>query len=129
MENLRRFLYRYDPESSLYFGHRLKASFSQGYMSGDAGYVLSRGAVRRLRLFAFNEDTVCEFDLKESSKTEDLEMGLCLKQLGVIAGESRDGLGQERFLPLKPQWVGPGLSRWKEYSEAAYFKPTVTEYY
>ncbi|XP_016994147.3 glycoprotein-N-acetylgalactosamine 3-beta-galactosyltransferase 1-like isoform X1 [Drosophila takahashii] len=124
MENLRRFLYRYDPESSIYFGHRLKSDFAQGYMSGEAGYVLSRGALRRLNLFAFKDFNICGNDLNSNLESEDREMGLCLKNVGVIAGESRDGMGQERFLSLMPQWIGPGLDGWKQYSESLYFKAT-----
>jgi len=128
MENLRRFLYRYDPESSIYFGHRLKADFAQGYMSGDAGYVLSRGALRRLNLFAFKDSNLCSHDLNSSLKSEDSGMGLCLNTVGVIAGESRDGVGQERFLPVMPQRIGAEWTRWRQYSGSLYFNPTVRSF-
>ncbi|XP_017059484.1 glycoprotein-N-acetylgalactosamine 3-beta-galactosyltransferase 1-like [Drosophila ficusphila] len=124
MENLRRFLYRYDPESSIYFGHRLKSNSSQGYMSGEAGYVLSRGALRRLNLFAFNDSNLCGQELNSSYKSEDRQIGQCLDNVKVIAGKSRDGQGQERFLPLMPHWIGRGLTKWKQYSKSLYFKPT-----
>ncbi|XP_050741734.1 glycoprotein-N-acetylgalactosamine 3-beta-galactosyltransferase 1-like [Drosophila biarmipes] len=124
MENLRRFLFRYDPETSIYFGHRLKADFAQGYMSGEAGYVLSRGALRRLHLFGFNDPYLCGHDLSSSLKFEDRELGLCLNRVGVIAGESRDGGGQERFLPVMPEGIAPGWTSWRQYSMSLYFKPT-----
>ncbi|XP_022219638.2 glycoprotein-N-acetylgalactosamine 3-beta-galactosyltransferase 1-like [Drosophila obscura] len=152
MGNLRRFLYRYDPESSLVFGHRQRSDFREGYMHGSAGYVLSRGAMRRLNLFAFNGSNICDpknhsFSALEDSKksfaaldgrnnsmaledthlsssAEDRAMGLCLKHVGVIPGESRDGLNQERFLPLMPRWLMPGNATLKPYTDTIYFKPT-----
>ncbi|SPP84936.1 glycoprotein-N-acetylgalactosamine 3-beta-galactosyltransferase 1-like [Drosophila guanche] len=143
MENLRRFLYRYDPESSLIFGHRQRSDFRAGYMHGAAGYVLSRGAMRRLNLFAFNGSNMCDPKLLSFSALEDRNqsftalagthisslavdraMGLCLKHVGVIPGESRDGFNQERFLPLMPQWLMPGTATWKRYADTIYFKPT-----
>ncbi|XP_044570712.1 glycoprotein-N-acetylgalactosamine 3-beta-galactosyltransferase 1 isoform X2 [Drosophila ananassae] len=123
MENLRRFLYQYDAESPLYFGHRLKSDFKEGYMSGDAGYVLSKGALRLLNLIAFQNNTICGLNLNSSLMPEDKQIALCLKNVRVIAGDSRDEKGQERFLPMMPHWMGPGFKRWKNYSKSVYFKP------
>lgn len=47
VENLRRLLSRYDTDKPVYLGHRFKVFVKQGYMSGGAGYVLSREALRR----------------------------------------------------------------------------------
>lgn len=38
----------YKPSEPIYFGCRFKPYVKQGYMSGGAGYVLSKEAVRRL---------------------------------------------------------------------------------
>ncbi|OWA53078.1 putative Glycoprotein-N-acetylgalactosamine 3-beta-galactosyltransferase 1 [Hypsibius exemplaris] len=46
MENLRRFLSNYSHADPLYFGCQFSPFTPQGYMSGGAGYVLSREAVR-----------------------------------------------------------------------------------
>lgn len=70
MENLRLFLYPYDPESSVYFGCRFKAYFSQGYMSGGGGYVLSRDALRRLNLFALNSTTICKLNGESGGRSD-----------------------------------------------------------
>lgn len=37
----------YKPSDPIYFGCRFKPYVKQGYMSGGAGYVLSKEAVRR----------------------------------------------------------------------------------
>uniref|UniRef100_A0A672IML3 Glycoprotein-N-acetylgalactosamine 3-beta-galactosyltransferase 1 n=1 Tax=Salarias fasciatus TaxID=181472 RepID=A0A672IML3_SALFA len=47
VENLRYILSRLDPEKPLYLGRRFRPFVRQGYMSGGAGYVLSREALRR----------------------------------------------------------------------------------
>ncbi|XP_017059489.1 glycoprotein-N-acetylgalactosamine 3-beta-galactosyltransferase 1 [Drosophila ficusphila] len=103
MENLRLFLYPYDPESSVYFGCRFKSSYSQGYMSGGGGYVLSRDALRRLNLFALNSTTTC----KLNGDSEDLQIGHCLQDVGVIAGDTRDFHARHRFLPVSPFQLMP----------------------
>lgn len=47
LENLRYMLMPYKPSDPIYFGCRFKPYVKQGYMSGGAGYVLSKEAVRR----------------------------------------------------------------------------------
>lgn len=47
VENLRYFLSAQDPSQPVYFGHKFKPYVKQGYMSGGAGYVMSKEAVRR----------------------------------------------------------------------------------
>lgn len=47
LENLRYMLYPTDPNDPIYFGCKFKPYVTQGYMSGGAGYVLSKEALRR----------------------------------------------------------------------------------
>ncbi|KAH8298641.1 hypothetical protein KR018_005658 [Drosophila ironensis] len=103
MENLRYFLYPYDPEAGLYFGHKFRTTFRQGYMSGGAGYVLSRDALRRIYLFALNNTRFCPY----SHGSEDRQIGYCLRNVGVVAGDSRDEDGKERFMPVGLHTVLP----------------------
>ena len=50
LENLRYMLQPYNSSDPLYFGCKFKPYVSQGYMSGGAGYVLSKEALKRLIL-------------------------------------------------------------------------------
>ena len=40
---------------------------------------------------------------QDAGRGEDVEMGICLEKLHVIAGNSRDEFGGERFFPLDPR--------------------------
>ena len=95
VENLRYFLSDKNSSAAIYYGHHFRRYTDAGYMSGGAGYVLSKEA---LRLFAVESDdhTVC----KRKYTNEDIGMGRCLNKIGVVAGDSRDSLKRARFLPM-----------------------------
>ncbi|XP_022233840.2 glycoprotein-N-acetylgalactosamine 3-beta-galactosyltransferase 1 [Drosophila obscura] len=102
VENLRYMLYPYSPDQAIYFGYNFKMigehPKNESYMSGGSGYVLSREA---LRIFAegLNDTTKCR---QEDNHAEDVEMGRCLFNLDVKAGDSRDSKLRHRFYPLLP---------------------------
>ncbi|XP_043649928.1 glycoprotein-N-acetylgalactosamine 3-beta-galactosyltransferase 1 [Drosophila teissieri] len=119
MENLRFLLYPYDPEAALYFGHRFRTTFPQGYMSGGAGYVMSRDALRRLNLFAFNNSQFCPIN----NMSEDRQIGFCLQNVGVVAGDSRDEEGRDRFLPLSLKFMLPTFPTNNWLPKLAFYEP------
>ena len=47
VENLRYMLQSYDPAEAIWFGCKYHPYVERGYMSGGAGYVLSREALNR----------------------------------------------------------------------------------
>lgn len=122
MENLRHFLHPYDPEAAVYFGYRFRATYPHGYMSGGAGYVLSRDALRRLNLVAFNSSKLCPV----SFRPEDRQIGYCLINVGVVTGDSRDEHGRERFLPLNPRHLIPEIPQNNWLHKTYFFKPHVS---
>lgn len=97
VDNLRWLLSNYTPEEPIYFGKRFKPYSKQGYMSGGAGYVLSKEALRRF-VEGFRTK-VCT----HTSSVEDLALGQCMEKMGVAAGDSRDTLHRETFHPFVPE--------------------------
>ncbi|BFY98660.1 hypothetical protein BsWGS_01700 [Bradybaena similaris] len=100
VENLRYFLHDISPTQPVYFGRKFKAVVPTGYMSGGAGYVLSKEALKRVVSQGFRHVDKCRSD---GSGAEDVEIGKCLRNVGVEAGDSRDELGRERFHPFIPE--------------------------
>ncbi|XP_026293029.2 glycoprotein-N-acetylgalactosamine 3-beta-galactosyltransferase 1-like isoform X1 [Frankliniella occidentalis] len=99
VENLRFMLSAYKPTEPVYFGCRFKPFVKQGYMSGGAGYVLSREAVKRFVEDGIPNKEKCRQD---HGGAEDVEIGICLERVGVKAGDSRDSEGRGRFFPFVP---------------------------
>ncbi|NXU63970.1 C1GTA galactosyltransferase, partial [Horornis vulcanius] len=97
LENLRWLLAGHPPQRPLYFGKRFRPFTRQGYMSGGAGYVLSRGALARV-VAAFARGTC-----GHTGPEEDVALGQCLERLGVAVGDSRDTWGRETFHPFQPE--------------------------
>ncbi|XP_017563486.1 glycoprotein-N-acetylgalactosamine 3-beta-galactosyltransferase 1-A [Pygocentrus nattereri] len=97
VDNLRWILSNHSSEEPIYFGKRFKPYAKQGYMSGGAGYVLSKEALRRF-VKGFSTK-VCT----HTTSVEDLAMGQCLEKMGVLAGDSRDTFHRETFHPFVPE--------------------------
>ncbi|XP_077298676.1 glycoprotein-N-acetylgalactosamine 3-beta-galactosyltransferase 1-like [Arctopsyche grandis] len=100
VENLRYMLSSKDTEEPIYFGCRFKPFVKQGYMSGGAGYILSKAALHNFVEVALKNPKLCRPDHDGS---EDVEIGKCLANVGVKAGDSRDSLGRGRFFPFVPE--------------------------
>ncbi|XP_042238160.1 glycoprotein-N-acetylgalactosamine 3-beta-galactosyltransferase 1-like [Homarus americanus] len=100
LENLRYWLHDKDPETPLYYGCHFENIVPKGYMSGGAGYVLSRGALQ-----AFVQAGLRNNTLAHSQGAEDVQMGRFMAAAGVHPGDSRDGNGRPRFFPFVPSDV------------------------
>lgn len=100
VENLRYFLQSQNSSDPVYFGHKFKPYVKQGYMSGGAGYILSKEALKRFVEVGLRNSSKCRHDGKGA---EDVELGKCMEYIGVSAGDSRDQEGRGRFFPLAPE--------------------------
>lgn len=100
VENLRYMLYPYSSDNPIYFGCKFKPYVKQGYMSGGAGYVLSKESVMRFVEKGIPNKKMCR---QEANGAEDVEMGKCLERLKVVAGDSRDSMNRGRFFPFVPE--------------------------
>ncbi|XP_066250491.1 glycoprotein-N-acetylgalactosamine 3-beta-galactosyltransferase 1-like isoform X2 [Euwallacea similis] len=98
MENLRYLLHYSNPSEPVYYGCRLKLR-REGldYMSGGAGYVLSRETLRRFVEKGLPNAMVCK---QEDIGNEDVEIGKCLRGVGVHLGDSLDKERKNRFTPV-----------------------------
>ena len=108
-ENLRLLLSQYSSEEPIYFGHTLELRTNDRskeldadalmYMSGGAGYVMSREALRRLVVLGIDVKVPCW----TSGGAEDVAVGRCMTDVGVITGDSTDVKGRETFHPFSLQ--------------------------
>ncbi|XP_011189310.2 glycoprotein-N-acetylgalactosamine 3-beta-galactosyltransferase 1 [Zeugodacus cucurbitae] len=101
MENLRYSLYAYDPEVPVFFGYELLQQ-NVTYMSGGAGYVLSREALSRVVRTGFNNDTLCP--PANYALPEDYSMSICLQNVGALPVDGRfiqSGVNKQTFFPLQ----------------------------
>jgi len=107
IENLRYLLKNQNSSTPIFFGHKFKPYVNQGYFSGGAGYVLSKEAVIRFVETGIYNSSICRQD---NDGAEDVEMGKCMENLHVTAGDSRDTYGRKRFFPFIPEHhLIPGL--------------------
>ena len=74
LENLRYMLYAYSPDDPIYFGHKfLLPKSKRTYMSGGAGYVLSRKALKIFIEKGLTDPNACR---QSYAGAEDAEMGI-----------------------------------------------------
>ncbi|XP_039502562.1 glycoprotein-N-acetylgalactosamine 3-beta-galactosyltransferase 1 [Drosophila santomea] len=109
MENLLAFLHAYDFREPVYFGNKFRQHVKEGYMSGGAGYVLSKMALHRLVKLGFGNSSICT---SRNYGYEDVELGRCLAGVAVVGGDSRDEHGLSRFVPFSPLHWYPQPPEW-----------------
>lgn len=102
IENMRFFLAAYSPENPIFFGHKFNTSdHKNGYFSGGSGYVMSNKAVRLFAEQILTNKSMCKVD--RDNTAEDWEAAKCFEKVGVLAGDGRDLIKRERFLPFIPE--------------------------
>ncbi|XP_036421838.1 glycoprotein-N-acetylgalactosamine 3-beta-galactosyltransferase 1-like [Colossoma macropomum] len=95
-ENLRYLLSQHNTEDPVYLGRRFRPFVAQGYMSGGAGYVLSKEALRRF--VKGHADGNCT----HFSDIEDMALGTCMETMNVTAEDTRDIKSRQTFHAYPP---------------------------
>lgn len=97
VENLRWALSAFSPDQPWYLGRRFAPFVKNGYMSGGAGYVLSKEALRRF-IRGFKDGTCTH-----NTHLEDVAMGKCMEKMEVQPADTRDVLGRQTFHAFPPE--------------------------
>lgn len=88
-------------------------------MSGGAGYVLSKEALKRFVEQAIPDKNNCNAG---NGGREDLEMGRCLSNVNVIAGDSRDNQGRGKMFVFDAEkHMFPNLNPKYWYRQSIYY--------
>ncbi|XP_032290024.2 glycoprotein-N-acetylgalactosamine 3-beta-galactosyltransferase 1 [Drosophila virilis] len=98
VENLRYMLQSYSPKELIYFGCKMRNAANQTFMYQRSGIVFSSAALRQFVLKAMPNETICSSSPQGDAATE--QLGRCLSNVNVLAGDSRDHLGDHRFIPF-----------------------------
>lgn len=86
-----------------HFSHKFNTSAHKwGYFSGGSGYVMSRKAVKIFVEKLLTNNTLCP--IYTDKRIEDWAIAACFDNANVYAGDSRDLINRDRFLPFKPQY-------------------------
>ena len=119
VDNLRKFIQEKNKSQPVTFGYDFKVLVEHGYHSGGGGYLLSNEALLRLGSQLKNDYSFCsnsgtegynfifmylpkrifEF-IFEYFTSLDVDVGRCLRRVGVFPNKSVDTYGKERFHPL-----------------------------
>ncbi|KAG7354919.1 galactosyltransferase [Nitzschia inconspicua] len=107
-----------DPEQDFFAGRRFRQTKNVYFNSGGAGYVISRGTLRKYITDGFNHP-LCNPDGETSQ--EDVQIAQCLnKKFNIGLVDTRDEEGRERFHPFAPgthytwEHPEPGERDWYE---------------
>ncbi|KAL3874500.1 hypothetical protein ACJMK2_037509 [Sinanodonta woodiana] len=102
IENLRFLLSHYNASKPGYLGFIFDKFITNGFMSGGAGYVLSRQSLRQLVQNGLRENK-CPALKKEElpGLGEDFAIGQCLENIHVPRLNSRDVYGRDTFHPYQ----------------------------
>ncbi|KAH8300407.1 hypothetical protein KR018_004480, partial [Drosophila ironensis] len=101
VENVRHMLRSYSPDELIYFGCKLRNAKGQPFMYDKSSMVFSAASLKHFVLEALTNESLCSSKAKGAAAGE--ELGRCLSNVNVLAGDSRDEWQGHRFLPFALQ--------------------------
>lgn len=102
IENMRFMLASYSSEVPIYFGTKLNKTSINKYIYNAKGsdYVMSRAALQMFNKKLAKNTLLCP---SGKSSTEIWDISACFDKIGIYAGNSRDLIKRERFIPFTPE--------------------------
>ncbi|KAL4217575.1 Transferase [Mactra antiquata] len=123
VENLRKLLETEKSTKPSYLGFHFNKFIRSGYMSGGAGYVISRRALTQFFEIGI-KNGLCPILQNEDDpeNSEDIETGQCLNISGVSVINSLDDEGRERFHPYPVDrhafgWLPEYVFEWSKHKQ------------
>ncbi|XP_013382730.1 glycoprotein-N-acetylgalactosamine 3-beta-galactosyltransferase 1-like [Lingula anatina] len=117
IDNLRHLLTSYNSDQPWYLGHPIPCCPlpphppAEPYMSGGAGYVISKGALEKFYRVGLGQK-LCP----TTGNYEDMDFGKCLHKIGIKIGKSQDSNHRTLFHPFHPvtmiNGADPNLPTW-----------------
>lgn len=116
VENLRKFLHGFSPDDTLYIGHPLHIPTLGTYMSGGAGYTITRQSLSLL-IQAFNRSGP---NFLQDSIPEDAALGLLLASIGATFIATVDLQNRLMSLPVRmTHYNGSQVANWYTMANSA----------
>ncbi|KAH8339120.1 hypothetical protein KR074_004896, partial [Drosophila pseudoananassae] len=124
VENIREMIKPYSSDELIYFGCKMRDSNSLPYMYYKSGMLFSAASLKRFVLEAMPNESLCSSQPRGDKATE--ELGLCLNNVGVIDGDSRDEWKGHRFLPFDSEIhlgskLNESISEHKHFLDNSYY--------
>lgn len=102
--NFRPYLAKFKAQEPHYIGRQFRYKSSYDFVAG-AAIILSRASLQRFKVASTNELSSCGRQSYGPAQYEDVALGRCLRELGILPHNTRDGLGRERFMVFDPDDV------------------------
>ncbi|XP_030373249.1 glycoprotein-N-acetylgalactosamine 3-beta-galactosyltransferase 1 [Scaptodrosophila lebanonensis] len=125
VENLRFMLQHHNSNEPIYFGCKLRTPQNETYMYGASAMVLSSEALVRFVLQALPNASLCSQE--DHGDAADEQFGICMSNVKVLAGDSRDVWSNHTFLPFEAEVhvgsrMNASLEKHKYFLDRSYYE-------
>lgn len=100
-KNFRTYLAQFSPEEKHYIGRQFHFEGVFDFVAG-AAIILSRASLKYFAQASTNKFSNCTRENYGPPQYEDVALGKCLLELGILPHNTRDAVGRERFMVFDP---------------------------